>query len=161
MQCTRIYFKRLMESMGENVKFAIDEVCQDAGRTAAVMWHLGKITASLNYRVIGKSGRTMMPSYCLVQNGMDTSSPLPRAAASTYVQQMERCILSGSWDQPLCISAKLLELWYCWLWYVQFALSNEKVNVLPFTWDSNDSTYTAGKFTSSMSHHWSQESGHW
>lgn len=43
MQCTRIYFKRLMESMGENVKFAIDEVCQGAEHTAAVMWHLGKI----------------------------------------------------------------------------------------------------------------------
>lgn len=40
MQCTHIYFKRLMESMGEKVKFAIDEVCQGAGRTAAVMWHL-------------------------------------------------------------------------------------------------------------------------
>ncbi|KAL5684420.1 hypothetical protein ACJX0J_010805, partial [Zea mays] len=38
--CTHIYFKRLMESMGEKVKFAIDEVCQGAGRTAAVMWHL-------------------------------------------------------------------------------------------------------------------------
>ncbi|CAL4937212.1 unnamed protein product [Urochloa decumbens] len=40
MQCTRAYFKRLMESMGENVKFAIDEVCQGAGHTVAVMWHL-------------------------------------------------------------------------------------------------------------------------
>jgi hypothetical protein len=50
-----------MESMGKKVKFAIDEVCQGAGRTAAVMWHLGKITASLNYKVIEKSGRTMMP----------------------------------------------------------------------------------------------------
>lgn len=39
-KCTHIYFKRLMESMGEKVKFAIDEVCQGAGRTAAVMWHL-------------------------------------------------------------------------------------------------------------------------
>ncbi|XP_066381810.1 uncharacterized protein [Miscanthus floridulus] len=39
-KCTRIYFKRLMESMGEKVKFAIDDVCQGAGRTAAVMWHL-------------------------------------------------------------------------------------------------------------------------
>ncbi|KAG0546516.1 hypothetical protein BDA96_01G001000 [Sorghum bicolor] len=39
-KCTRIYFKRLMESMGKKVKFAIDEVCQGAGRTAAVMWHL-------------------------------------------------------------------------------------------------------------------------
>ena len=43
MQYTRIYFKRLMESMGKNVKFAIDEVCQGAEHTAAVMWHLGKI----------------------------------------------------------------------------------------------------------------------
>ncbi|RCV39831.1 hypothetical protein SEVIR_9G001800v4 [Setaria viridis] len=40
VKCTRIYFKRLMESMGENVKFAIDEVCQGAEHTAAVMWHL-------------------------------------------------------------------------------------------------------------------------
>ncbi|KAG2533664.1 hypothetical protein PVAP13_9NG031953, partial [Panicum virgatum] len=37
---THIYFKRLMESMGKNVKFAIDEVCQGAEHTAAVMWHL-------------------------------------------------------------------------------------------------------------------------
>ncbi|XP_025794360.1 uncharacterized protein LOC112874950 [Panicum hallii] len=29
-----------MESMGENVKFATDEVCQGAEHTAAVMWHL-------------------------------------------------------------------------------------------------------------------------
>ncbi|OEL19300.1 hypothetical protein BAE44_0019681 [Dichanthelium oligosanthes] len=40
VKCTRIYFKRLMESMGENVKFAIDEVCQGAEHTTAVMWHL-------------------------------------------------------------------------------------------------------------------------
>lgn len=96
MQRTRIYFKRLMESMGEKVKFAIDEVCQGAGWTAAVMWHLGKITASLNYKAMGKSDRTIMSSYCLVQNGMDTSSPLPRAAASTYAQQMAQFFLSGS-----------------------------------------------------------------
>ncbi|KAG2544299.1 hypothetical protein PVAP13_9KG030020 [Panicum virgatum] len=40
VKCTHIYFKRLMESMGKNVKFAIDEVCQGAEHTAAVMWHL-------------------------------------------------------------------------------------------------------------------------
>ncbi|RLN17054.1 uncharacterized protein C2845_PM02G40620 [Panicum miliaceum] len=39
VKCTHIYFKRLMESMGENVKFATDEVCQGAEHTAAVMWH--------------------------------------------------------------------------------------------------------------------------
>ncbi|KAL6909318.1 hypothetical protein ACP4OV_001599 [Aristida adscensionis] len=37
---TRTYFRRLMEAMGENVKFAIDEVSQGAERTVAVMWHL-------------------------------------------------------------------------------------------------------------------------
>uniref|UniRef100_A0A0A8YDB8 SnoaL-like domain-containing protein n=1 Tax=Arundo donax TaxID=35708 RepID=A0A0A8YDB8_ARUDO len=37
---TRTYFKRLTEAMGENVKFAIDEVCQGAESTVAVMWHL-------------------------------------------------------------------------------------------------------------------------
>jgi hypothetical protein len=86
MQCTHIYFKRLMESMGEKVKFAIDEVCQGAGRTAAVMWHLGKITVLLNYKAMGKFDRTIMSSYFLLQNGMDTSSPLAGAAASTYAQ---------------------------------------------------------------------------
>lgn len=33
-----------MGSMGENAKFAIDEVCQGVEPTVAVvMWHLGKI----------------------------------------------------------------------------------------------------------------------
>ncbi|KAF8643985.1 hypothetical protein HU200_066625 [Digitaria exilis] len=40
VKCTRIYFKRLMESMGDNVKFVIGEVCQGAEHTAAVMWRL-------------------------------------------------------------------------------------------------------------------------
>ncbi|XP_062213875.1 uncharacterized protein LOC133914934 isoform X2 [Phragmites australis] len=39
-KCTSTYFKRLVETMGENVKFAIDEVCQGAESTVAVMWHL-------------------------------------------------------------------------------------------------------------------------
>ncbi|KAJ1292582.1 hypothetical protein BS78_01G000900 [Paspalum vaginatum] len=37
---TRTYFKKLMESMGKNVEFAIDEVCQGGESCAAVMWHL-------------------------------------------------------------------------------------------------------------------------
>lgn len=67
-----------------------------------------------------------MSSYCLLQNGMDASSPLPRAAASTYAQEMEQCFLSGSWDQPLYILAMLLEVRYCWLWFVKFALRRWK-----------------------------------
>jgi hypothetical protein len=31
-----------MEAMGENVKFAIDEVCQGRESTIAVVWHLGE-----------------------------------------------------------------------------------------------------------------------
>lgn len=37
---THTYFTRLMEAMGKNVKFAIDEVCQGVEPTVAVMWHL-------------------------------------------------------------------------------------------------------------------------
>lgn len=44
MQKTMTYFARLMGSMGENAKFAIDEVCQGVEPTVAVvMCHLGKI----------------------------------------------------------------------------------------------------------------------
>jgi len=46
MQYTHIYFKRLMESMGKNVKFAIDEVCQGEEHTAAVMWACGTLVRS-------------------------------------------------------------------------------------------------------------------
>ncbi|KAL6636446.1 hypothetical protein ACP70R_024018 [Stipagrostis hirtigluma subsp. patula] len=60
---THTYFRRLMEAMGGNTKFAIDEICQGAERTVAVMWHL---------------------------NGMAKPSPLPKAAASAYVQEMEQ-----------------------------------------------------------------------
>jgi len=46
----------------------------------------------------------------------------------------------------------------------QYAVINSVLflkKMLPFTWDSNDFTYTAGKFISLMSHHWNQENGHW
>ncbi|XP_015690612.1 uncharacterized protein LOC102719195 isoform X1 [Oryza brachyantha] len=37
---TQNYFRRLMDAMGKNVKFAIDEVSQGVEPTLAVMWHL-------------------------------------------------------------------------------------------------------------------------
>ncbi|KAL5223269.1 hypothetical protein ABZP36_027982 [Zizania latifolia] len=52
IKSSRIYFTRLMDAMGKNVKFAIDEVSQgELQPTVAVMWHLewkGKIIPFTN-----------------------------------------------------------------------------------------------------------------
>uniref|UniRef100_A0A0D9W1P8 SnoaL-like domain-containing protein n=1 Tax=Leersia perrieri TaxID=77586 RepID=A0A0D9W1P8_9ORYZ len=40
IKTSQTYFRRLMDVMGKNVKFAIDEVSQGVEPTLAVMWHL-------------------------------------------------------------------------------------------------------------------------
>uniref|UniRef100_A0A0D3FRQ5 SnoaL-like domain-containing protein n=1 Tax=Oryza barthii TaxID=65489 RepID=A0A0D3FRQ5_9ORYZ len=40
IKSTQTYFRRLMDAMGKNFKFAIDEVSQGVEPTFAVMWHL-------------------------------------------------------------------------------------------------------------------------
>uniref|UniRef100_A0A453MMY2 Uncharacterized protein n=1 Tax=Aegilops tauschii subsp. strangulata TaxID=200361 RepID=A0A453MMY2_AEGTS len=67
MQKTMSYFARLMGSMGENAKFAIDEVCQGVEPTiAVVMWHLewkGKIipfTQGLSFYTCSPNGEELL-----------------------------------------------------------------------------------------------------
>ncbi|XP_048551516.1 uncharacterized protein LOC125531148 [Triticum urartu] len=64
---TMTYFARLMGSMGENAKFAIDEVCQGVEPTAAVvLWHLewkGKIvpfTQGLSFYTCSANGQELL-----------------------------------------------------------------------------------------------------
>ncbi|KAF7076637.1 hypothetical protein CFC21_081259 [Triticum aestivum] len=64
---TMTYFARLMGSMGENAKFAIDEVCQGVEPTVAVvMWHLewkGKIipfTEGLSFYTCSANGEELL-----------------------------------------------------------------------------------------------------
>ncbi|RCV39832.1 hypothetical protein SETIT_9G001500v2 [Setaria italica] len=82
VKCTRIYFKRLMESMGENVKFAIDEVCQGAEHTAAVMWHLewnGYIipfTKGCSFYIGSENGAVLLiRKYSILSPAYSTCSP--------------------------------------------------------------------------------------
>ncbi|KAF7069734.1 hypothetical protein CFC21_075318 [Triticum aestivum] len=64
---TMTYFARLMGSMGENAKFAIDEICQGVEPTAAVvLWHLewkGKIipfTQGLSFCTCSANGDELL-----------------------------------------------------------------------------------------------------
>lgn len=96
MQNTCTYFGSLMEAMGKNAKFAIDDVSQGVEPTVAVMWHLGKILCyGIQIKSDRQSGKIMIPSYCLLQSGTVRSSPLPRAAPSMYVQEAEQRFLLG------------------------------------------------------------------
>nr|CAD1818889.1 unnamed protein product [Ananas comosus var. bracteatus] len=36
------YFERLVEAMGKNVTFTVDEICEGGRLTIAIRWHLGK-----------------------------------------------------------------------------------------------------------------------
>lgn len=43
------FFEELVNSMGQNVKFCVENVCEGDGYTAAVNWHIGTYVRLLHH----------------------------------------------------------------------------------------------------------------
>lgn len=43
------FFEELVNSMGQNVKFCVENVCEGDGYTAAVNWHMGTYVRLLHH----------------------------------------------------------------------------------------------------------------